>query len=141
MSILFAFYGIVMLYLLFFQRSGGLSEINIVPFKTIGEFWAVMRQTFGSEGTEYLFMSSFINLAGNVVMFIPLGFFPPFIWKAFRGFFPDMALCAAVIIVVELMQFVTGLGCADVDDLILNIFGAAMGWLIFFSLKKVLNRT
>lgn len=140
MSLMFTVYGIIMLYLLFFQRGRGFSEINIIPFKTIGEFWLVMRQNFGSEVTASLFVSSFVNLAGNVLMFIPLGFFPPFIWKAFRRFIPDMVLCAAVIIAVELMQYVTDLGCADIDDLILNIFGAAMGWCIFAVLKKVLNR-
>ena len=140
MSLLFAVYSIIMLYLLFFQRGRGFSEINIIPFKTIGEFWLVMRQNFGSEATASLFVSSFVNLAGNVLMFIPLGFFPPFIWKAFHRFIPDMVLCAGVIIAVELMLFVTGLGCADIDDFILNIFGAAIGWLIFIVFKKSLNR-
>ncbi len=140
MSLLFAVYSIIMLYLLFLQRERGFTEINIVPFRTIERLWLVMRQSFGSEATASLFVSSFVNLAGNVLMFIPLGFFPPFIWKVFRRFIPDMVLCAAVIIAVELMQYVTDLGYADIDDLILNIFGAAMGWCIFAVLKKVLNR-
>ena len=140
MLILFAVYGILMLWLLFASRGGGLSEINMMPFRTIRKFWVSMAQSFGTKWGEALFISSFINLAGNVVMFVPLGFFPPFIWKHLSKFWCDMALCSAVIISVEMLQFITGLGYADIDDFILNILGASIGWIIFVAFKKALNR-
>ena len=140
MLVLFAIYGILMLWLLFASRGGGLSEINLIPLKTIRKFWTSMLQSFGTEWGRTLFISSFINLAGNVVMFVPLGFFPPFIWKHLPKFWCDMALCSALIISVEMLQFVTGLGYADIDDFILNMLGAAIGWLIFAAFKKALKR-
>lgn len=138
--ILFAAYSAIMLYLLFCRSGAGFSKINLIPFKTIKEFWLAMLQSFGTEWGEALFISSFINLAGNVVMFVPLGFFPPLIWKAQRRFFPDMALCAAVIIAVEFMQHITGLGSADIDDLILNMIGAATGFGIYVLSGRIIHR-
>ena len=140
MQILFAVYGVLMLWLLFASRGGGLSEINLIPLKTIRKFWDSMLQSFGTGWGEALFVISFINLVGNIVMFVPLGFFPPFVWKPFSGFWADMALCAAVITAVEILQFVTGLGYADIDDFILNIVGAAIGWLVFSSFRKASDR-
>ena len=134
----FVLYVLLMLYLLFFQRSGGVSEINLIPFRTIREFWITLVQGFGTKWGESLFIGSLINLGGNILMFVPLGLFPPLMWKALRGFARDMALCAVLIIAVEATQFATGLGCADIDDLILNMLGAAIGWLIF---ARILNRT
>ena len=136
----FAAYGLWMLWLLFGQRmtmgpvpdyAGQLRQnLNLVPFETIRRFWWVLKHSTDAGGIRH----AIVNLAGNVVMFIPLGVFLPGIWKRlrkFRWFLPAVTLLIAA---VELLQLVTLLGSCDVDDLILNLIGAVLG----FGLWKLL---
>ncbi len=138
--VLFVIYCAVMLWLLFARSGSGVRGVSLVPFATINEFWTVMQQSFGREGMEALFIISFVNLAGNVVMFIPLGFFLPLLWRSLRRWWGSPALCAAVIIAVEALQFITGRGSADIDDFILNMLGAAVGYVFFAGFRKVRAR-
>lgn len=77
-----------------------------------------------------LFTVSFINLMGNVVLFVPLGFLLGRLFQGKKGmktFFSAMA----VSIGIELAQFV-GLSSriADVDDVVLNVAGAMVGYVL-----------
>ena len=72
---------------------------------------------------------AFVNLAGNVIMFVPLGVFLPVIWKRLRSFWWFLLTSASLILLVEVLQYVTGLGSCDIDDLILNLPGTMLGWL------------
>ncbi len=143
--ILFILYSAVMMWLLFGQRLdtvsyrsylGQLSEnINLIPFKTVAEYIS----TYSSSDNSYLVRHAYINLAGNVIVFIPLGIFLPMLWEKLRrakGFY----ICiTAVIISVEVLQYFTLLGSLDIDDLILNIAGASIGFLIYKLAAKLLN--
>ena len=72
-----------------------------------------------------------INLAGNVIMFIPLGFFLPLNWKVFRKL-PGLILTVlGIILCIELLQMVTMLGSLDVDDVLLNMLGCSMGYYLW----------
>lgn len=137
LRILFALYGLLMIWLLFGQRLGAdipgtyweqfQDNINLVPFRTIKEFI----HTVGVTTNPYLIRHSFINLAGNVVMFIPLGFFPPCIWNRLRHFVRCMLWAMACIFIIELIQLFTLLGSCDVDDLILNMVGVSIGYGLY----------
>ena len=132
--VLFILYGLLMLWLLFGQRFGAdlsgtyweriQNNLNLVPFRTIKEFIYTISVTISPD----LIRHSVINLAGNVVMFVPLGFFPPCIWNALRSFARCMLWAAACILIIELVQLFTLLGSCDVDDLILNMVGVAIGY-------------
>ena len=129
-------YVLLMLWLLFGQRMeggqldisfrGDRNKINLIPFETVRLYWRVL-QKGASAG---LLIHSVINLAGNVVMFVPLGWFLPNLWKAFRGFFRTVIFGASLICLVELLQYITGLGSCDIDDLILNTAGIILGYCI-----------
>ena len=138
--LIFIAYCGLMLHLLFSRTAGEIRSYNIVPFRTIKEFWLVMRQSFGVEYAESLFMASLVNLAGNIVMFIPLGLLPPLLGKKPGIGWRCPVAAAAAIVAVELVQYLTGLGSADIDDFILNMLGAALGWLIFALGRKILGR-
>ena len=71
------------------------------------------------------------NLVGNVVLFFPLGFFPPLLWDRCRKLWKTVALAAAIMTIVELTQVLTLRGQCDIDDLILNSLGAAIGYGLF----------
>lgn len=67
-------------------------------------------------------------LVGNIVMFLPLGFFLPFVSKKVNN--KNIFLFAALIpVAVELLQLIFGRSF-DVDDLICNFIGIAAGYFI-----------
>lgn len=139
---LFVVYALVMLWLLFdrpLASSAGRtygellrSNMNLVPFHTIGNYWKVVRRL---EFTPK-FYHCFINLGGNILLFIPIGYFLPRLWKPMRNFFAFFLTCFLTITLVELIQLVTLLGSLDIDDLILNLAGMLVGYIAFMIIKK-----
>ena len=139
---LFVVYVGVMLWLLFGRSSGWGSKLtyaqqlrrnmSLVPFHTIGNYWRVVSRW----EWDYLFRHCFINLVGNVVLFIPAGYLLPRLWKTFRNFFAFLLTCVLAISLVELLQLVTLLGSLDIDDLILNLCGMILGYITFMIIKK-----
>ena len=135
---LFGLYCALMLWLLF-DRTGydaGLPyadqlKYNLLPFETIGRF---LRLLSSSQG--WLRTHAFINLVGNVVMFIPLGFFLPKLWQKQRKLWRTLLTTVLIILLVELTQMLTLVGTCDTDDLILNTLGAAIGYGIYKILIK-----
>ncbi len=133
----FLIYALIMFWLLFRQRMGREylgtywevlnSNINLTPFGTIRLF---IRAILGSD-YEYTVRHSIINLAGNIIMFIPLGFFVPSVFPKHSTFFRCIAFCSIIILAVELIQLFTLLGSCDIDDYILNMAGIAMGYGIY----------
>ena len=131
-KILFILYCIVMLWLLFGQRIGRSNDLpyitqlkdnlNLIPFKTICRYFVNMsNQSFLFEAVK--------NLAGNIILFIPLGMIPQ-IWKSQQRFTRYFLTVAVVIICVEVTQLFTLLGACDIDDLILNLLGATAGFFL-----------
>ena len=107
-------------------------SMNLIPFHTVGNYWKVIRRM---EFTP-LFFHCVINLGGNIFLFSPIGYFLPKLWPMLRKFFPFLLTCVMAIVLVELLQLVTLLGSLDIDDLILNLFGMLVGYLIFMISKK-----
>lgn len=107
-------------------------NMNLVPFYTIGNYWKVVKRL---EFTP-LFYHCVINLGGNILLFIPIGYFLPRLWPVLRNFFLFLLTCTMAITLVELLQLVTLLGSLDIDDLILNLFGMLLGYLFFIIFKK-----
>ena len=108
------------------------SNMNLTPFLTIGNYWQVVRRL---EFTP-LFYHCVINLGGNVLLFIPIGYFLPRLWPSLRNFFSFLLTCTLSVTLVELLQLVTLLGSLDIDDLILNLFGMVTGYVLFLCLHK-----
>ena len=129
-------YSLVMLWLLFGRENGweeGLpyreqirSNINLTPFLTIKNYYYTL---IGSSSGEMV-RHCFINLAGNVLLFIPAGYLLPRLWRRQRKFFLFLFTCAGLILLVEAVQLVTLLGSFDVDDVILNLSGMTLGYLL-----------
>lgn len=71
-----------------------------------------------------------VNLFGNLALFFPWGVLLPMLGKRFKSAKPFFLLTAMVIICVELMQLVFRVGTCDVEDFILNMLGAAIGYII-----------
>ena len=140
--ILFVAYGIIMLWLLFGQRiedgkiqlapdlSG--ENLNLIPFETVRLYWRMLQ----TGATEALLRHAVVNLAGNVIVFIPFGWFLPYIWQKLGSLFKTLLTAAFWICLVELCQYLTNLGSCDVDDLLLNLVGVLLGYWIWKLAKK-----
>ena len=132
---LFVIYILALIYLLFLSEGYGRREFqnqdyryNLVPFREICRFWR-HRQAVG-------WMASFLNLGGNVIGFLPLGFIFPVMHRNMKRFWLVTFLGFALSLTVETIQLVCKVGCFDVDDLLLNTIGSALGYVLFLICDK-----
>ena len=98
--------------------------INLTPGATIRSMLEK-----GSRGQKI------INLAGNVLIFVPMGFLPPLLWKKWRHLWAAVPLSAAVSCLIEFLQLFLGRSM-DVADLILNTLGGLAGYILFCLIPK-----
>lgn len=127
-KILFWIYLLVLLYLLFFSeyygRTAGVTEYryNLKLFREIRRFW-VYREKLGMAAV-------LTNLVGNVVCFMPFGFFLPNMYPVFRKH-PILVVLLGFFLTctVEVTQLITHVGAFDVDDIFLNTCGTILGVL------------
>ena len=120
---LFLAYLGMMVYLLFLQRTPSeLPGYNLVPFRTIRQMVFLM------EHNRQYARFAFVNLFGNILMFVPLGLLP-MIWKKQRKFVWYVLTVGVLIFLVDWLQYWTALGSADIDDWLCNMLGAAFGVL------------
>ena len=98
----------------------GLGTANFVPLKTIKMYIKYADR-----------LNSFENLAGNVLAFVPFGILLPMIRKKKTGFFDVFANALVLVLGIEVFQLFSAFGAFDVDDIILNCFGAAAGYVVY----------
>lgn len=66
----------------------------------------------------------------NILLFVPFGYLLPSLFPRLR-WWQVILLGFACSLCIELLQLITKLGYADVDDLINNTLGAAIGFLCY----------
>lgn len=102
-------------------------HLNLIPFRTIGGYVdAMINQTMN-------FNIPLENLLGNLFMFLPAGMYLPFFSEKVDSIKKCMLGMIPIFFVIELGQFLTKRGAFDIDDLILNMVGAVIGYLLFQS--------
>ena len=129
----FAAYILLMLWLLFIRWRGveitdywaQLAErVNLVPFSSMGS----MLRTLWYNPYPAVLWTVVYNIGGNIIMFVPLGFFLRALVDKCRRFRRCMGAVAVIMTAVELCQLFTLRGFCEIDDLMLNLLGAAIGW-------------
>ncbi len=128
--LLFLLYIVILMKLALFRDPGStfrmwslaerLKLANFVPFRTIVLYIG------GGETVQ----AALRNVAGNVLAFLPMGFLLPVMFPELRGARSVLAVAFAASLALEVVQLLTGLGGFDVDDLLLNLLGAAIGGLL-----------
>lgn len=144
-KILFGIYCLLMLWLLYGQRMGPgnggpywqelRGNLILEPFDTIRRFLWVLRHS-SSRG---MVTHAIVNLVGNVIMFVPLGFWAPILWKRTEKFRWHFLVMTLTILVVELVQLFTLLGTCDVDDLLLNLVGTTLGFMLWKLCRRYIH--
>ena len=103
------------------------THANIVPFKSILD-------TLSSHGPTFA-----RQVLGNVALFVPLGFLVPGVFDACRRLGGVALVACSCSVLIELIQLLNGLRIGtiyripDIDDVILNVAGALVGyglWLL-----------
>ena len=131
--VLFLIYLAGLCYFLFFAENYGRIfgqenyRYNLVPFREIERFWLYRKE---------LGIHSFYNLAGNILGFVPAGFFIPILWKNRRGFLFTVCITFQMSLLVEILQLIFRVGSFDVDDLLLNTLGGMLGYCLLTLMGK-----
>lgn len=73
----------------------------------------------------------------NILLFIPYGFLSAWVIKEVRNVFVCTMLGAVTSLVIEWMQLLTGRGIFQIDDVITNTVGTAIGCLICTMIKRI----
>jgi glycopeptide antibiotics resistance protein len=75
-----------------------------------------------------------MQLLGNVLLFVPMGLLLPFVWSrsiSAREIAGSAVVMSATIEVIQYLQRFMGMKrSADVDDVILNVVGALIGYVL-----------
>lgn len=121
------------------------TTFNLSPFTSIDDFiydimkngiinWAFL----STKPTDFLdiimftFTDSFKNLAGNILIFLPMGLLYPLCRDKKVGFFEAVVVILGSTCAIEIIQFLFLTSRrADVDDIILNFIGGIIGYLIY----------
>ena len=102
-----------------------LTSNNFIPFKEI------LRYHFGS----HLFMR---NVIGNVLLFVPFGYFISYILKSEKVYLP-LLITFITSLTIEFVQLSIG-RVFDVDDVMLNLIGGGLGFLIYYIFMKIYDK-
>ena len=135
MMLLFWYYLWVLANLLFFDNAFGRGfhismdyltsyRINLEPLQTIRNY------LLAYDNGNISLRPVIINLLGNLAAFAPMGVFLPALFRWQRSIFFFTATLTLGITAVEVAQVYTGAGSCDVDDLILNLAGALIIFVI-----------
>lgn len=123
-NLLFIIYILLLFELLTGTENEYGSGFNLIPFSEI------LRYKIGSKMFIY-------NVVGNILLFIPFGYFV----SKFTGTKKILHIFIAGIvtsITIELLQLQIGRSF-DIDDILLNVIGAILGYFLYIGLTAIKN--
>ena len=100
-------------------------EANIIPFSSIIETITLL--VTKSQGITYLFNYLILDM----LLFIPLGIFLPILFSQTINIKRIILICLSISFIKELLQLLLNVGMFDIDDIILNVVGALLSYIIF----------
>lgn len=119
---IFGIYILCLFQVVTFQDDTTWSSNNFIPFQEILRY----------DVTSRLF---FKNVVGNMLMFLPFGIFTSYYLKSERITLP-LVLTLIASISIEVVQMSIG-RVFDIDDIILNLCGGILGYLVYSILKTI----
>ena len=122
MMLSFIIYILCLFQVVTFQDGSTWASNNFIPFREILRY----------DITSRLF---FKNVVGNMLMFLPFGFFISYYLKVEKIFLP-IVLTIIASVSIEVVQLSIG-RVFDVDDIMLNLLGGMLGYLVYKLLKTI----
>nr|WP_244163254.1 VanZ family protein [Paenibacillus pectinilyticus] len=102
-------------------------SLDVIPFNTIYSYLS------GELHVSPIIVMT--NILGNIILFMPLGLYVQLLKKDKRLSI-SMLIVFLVSLLVEILQYIFGIGATDIDDIILNSLGGFIGIYVY----KVLSR-
>ena len=99
---------------------------NLIPFVWI-------RETYSMGAGKMA-----VQLLLNIAMFVPYGLLLPMVFARLRRALPALLTVLATTCTIEILQFFLGRS-ADIDDVIMNFLGGALGFLLFCGANRLLQ--
>ena len=130
--LLLTIYVLIVIYFVLFSDRLGRTDAydsyryNLTPFNEIRRFIRYRDQV--SPGAFIL------NLLGNLMVLFPFGFLIPILRLKKTGLVRIVIYAFLFSFGIELLQLITKVGVFDVDDIILNVLGAILGFEIYHTL-------
>ena len=124
MSFLFFVYIAIMLWIAIFNRFPAKREFIAELFWGLGIYF-----TYGWVG-----LRAILQYVMNILFFIPFGVLFP---RKNKGVIFLAVTSALFSVSIEILQFIFCLGVSEIDDVVANILGAIIGWLMYVLLKNI----
>ena len=132
--VLFIVYMAAVVYFMFFAESFDRPDVrqeyhyNLILFREIKRF-IIYRDQLGMKAV-------FLNAVG----FMPFGFFLPIVSRRSRRWYNTVLFGFSFSLAIEITQLVWKVGSFDVDDILLNTIGAALGFIVYRKVQRYRRR-
>lgn len=117
-------------FLILCSRPSPWTNVNLIPGRMFLDYWEDLTSGDG--------FFTVLNFLGNLVVFMPLGFFPALLFRS-----PSWRRSALVglgtSVLVEAGQYFV-MRTTDIDDVILNTLGALCGFWLYLLLRRLAPR-
>jgi glycopeptide antibiotics resistance protein len=107
---------------------GQIVDDNLVPFHTLAIYWRNL-------GSEFWMR----NLFGNLALLLPLGLLGPIAMPALDRWWRIALVALLYSVTIEFIQLAVPDRSADIDDVIVNVAGAMLGYLGFVIVRAALR--
>ncbi|WP_170885532.1 VanZ family protein [Bacillus alkalicellulosilyticus] len=114
--------------------SNDLSTVNLIPFASLFHYLYITNDAVSNWDSV-----SKLNILANLLLFFPMGFLLPLIWKNLRSFKIVITLGFIFVTTIEVIQAFIGRS-SDIDDVILNVSSIAIGYGVFICVNHFLKR-
>lgn len=142
-AFIFFFYCIILIWVVFFKCNIYLSVTNgYFEFKTLTTeerflYFIVPFEDYFTDNIDFNLMK-WKDGALNLLLFIPFGLYLSFFVKN-KKFLKTMSISLVTIITIEIIQLYTLLGSLQTEDLIINLVGTLLGYLLYKLIYKKNN--
>lgn len=120
----FAGYLCMLLFITFLSREPGSRDgIDWIPFGTLGS---------GPRGDAFVLE--------NVLLFLPFGVLLPSVSIKMRRFWNVLGMGCAASLLIEVCQYFTKRGYAQLDDILTNVLGTALGYIFYIIFRRWIKK-
>jgi glycopeptide antibiotics resistance protein len=104
---------------------GQVVDDNLVPFHTLAIYWRNL-------GSEFWMR----NLFGNLALLLPLGLLGPIALPALDRWWRIALVALLYSVAIEVIQLAVPDRSADIDDVIVNVAGALLGYVAWRAWRR-----